>query len=234
MISLTENISLISDSVQSVKNIDTGIRNDNSEDSNLDTSVKTDKNQTDKFTPSSDFLNMISEKKNASGESTKSADSDDKKTEEEKKKEEASQKYKKIEEEVKAHERAHKMAGGSLVRGATSFTYVVADDGKRYISAGEVKIDMSIDPNKPEESIRQLQQVQRAALAPSDPSGQDRAVAAEANSKEAQLRAQMIKDKSATSNTKSNSEIFDAYKKQSQIQQPSSGISSLENTSKTV
>lgn len=88
------------------------------------------------------------------------------------------ERLKRIEEKVKAHEAAHKAAGGSLA-GSASYSYTQGPDGRSYITGGEVQIDMS-GGNTPEETITRMQQVIRAALAPSDPSGQDRAVAAQA------------------------------------------------------
>jgi SprA-related family len=84
--------------------------------------------------------------------------------------------------EVRAHEQAHKAAGGSLT-GSPSFKTERGPDGKSYAVSGEVKIDTSPVPNNPEATIRKLEQVKRAALAPANPSGQDRRVAAAADSK---------------------------------------------------
>ena len=85
-----------------------------------------------------------------------------------------------IEEKVKAHEAAHKGAGGTMT-GPVSYSYTRGPDGKNYITGGEVPI--SISPgNTPQETISRMQQVIHAALAPADPSPQDRAVAAQAAS----------------------------------------------------
>lgn len=82
------------------------------------------------------------------------------------------------EEKVKAHEAAHKSVGGTMT-GPVSYSYTRGPDGKNYISGGEVPI--TISPGKtPQETISRMQQVIQAALAPSDPSPQDRAVAAQA------------------------------------------------------
>lgn len=93
--------------------------------------------------------------------------------------------------EVRAHEAAHQSAAGGYARGM-SFTYQIGPDGQRYAIGGEVKIDMSPVPNNPEATIQKMQVVQRAALAPSDPSPQDRAVAAAARSIEQQARRQLL------------------------------------------
>jgi len=101
------------------------------------------------------------------------------------------QKLKAQEEKVKAHEAAHKSAGGQYA-GAVSYTYRPGPDGKSYIVGGEVQIDIS--PGKtPEETIRKMAIVQRAALAPADPSGQDRAVAAQAASLAAQAQQELAR-----------------------------------------
>ncbi len=81
--------------------------------------------------------------------------------------------------EVRAHEQAHIAAGGGLVHGGASFSYVVGPDGKRYAAGGEVQISVS-EAQTPEETQAKAQRIRRAALAPANPSGQDRAVAARA------------------------------------------------------
>ncbi|MDA1309656.1 MAG: putative metalloprotease CJM1_0395 family protein [Proteobacteria bacterium] len=94
---------------------------------------------------------------------------------------------------VRRHEAAHAAAGGAFA-GAPSFTYQQGPDGQRYAVAGEVSIDTAPVDGDPAATIQKLQIVRSAALAPSDPSGQDRAVAAQANATirqaESELRAQ--------------------------------------------
>jgi hypothetical protein len=91
--------------------------------------------------------------------------------------------------EVKAHEQAHMAAGGGVVQGGASYEYQRGPDGKMYAVGGEVQIDVSSE-NSPEATIAKMQQVQRAALAPAQPSGTDRAVAARAAQVEARARAE--------------------------------------------
>jgi hypothetical protein len=81
---------------------------------------------------------------------------------------------------VREHERAHATAGGSIA-GSPSFTFVTGPDGKQYAVGGEVSIDASPVPGNPKATIRKLEQVKRAALAPSNPSSQDRRVASQAD-----------------------------------------------------
>ncbi len=81
--------------------------------------------------------------------------------------------------EVRAHEQAHKSAGGQHA-GAISLSYTTGPDGKRYASSGEVPVDLSPVSGDPEATIQKLNQIARAALAPADPSSADRRVAARA------------------------------------------------------
>jgi hypothetical protein len=81
---------------------------------------------------------------------------------------------------VRAHESAHQVAGGGLVRGGASFTYRRGSDGQLYAVGGEVTLDTSPVPNNPRATQAKMRQVVTAALAPADPSPQDRAVAARA------------------------------------------------------
>ena len=83
-------------------------------------------------------------------------------------------------QEVRAHENAHKAAAGGYATGGPTYTYQTGPDGKRYAIGGEVQIDTSPVPNDPEATIRKAQTIRRAALAPAEPSGQDKRVAAQA------------------------------------------------------
>lgn len=92
--------------------------------------------------------------------------------------------------EVRQHEAAHQATAGGLSRGGASFDYERGPDGRQYAVGGEVQIDTSSDEGNPEATISKLQQVRAAALAPADPSGQDRAVAAQAAAGIARAEAQ--------------------------------------------
>lgn len=87
--------------------------------------------------------------------------------------------------EVRAHEKAHMAAGGQYVAGGPSYEYQQGPDGRQYAIGGHVSIDASSIPDDPEASAAKARQVRRAALAPGEPSGQDRAVAAKAAIQEA-------------------------------------------------
>lgn len=82
--------------------------------------------------------------------------------------------------EVREHERAHASAGGSIA-GSPTFKFTRRPDGRQYAVGGEVSIDASPVPGNPQATIRKLEQVKRAALAPRTPSGQDRSVASSAD-----------------------------------------------------
>lgn len=98
-------------------------------------------------------------------------------------------KLKQREAEVRAHEQAHKAAGGPYA-GSPSYTTTQGPDGRRYITGGEVSIDISPEEGDPEATIRKMEQVKQAALAPADPSSQDRAVAMQAEAIKAQAEAE--------------------------------------------
>ncbi|CAM1378840.1 putative metalloprotease CJM1_0395 family protein [Fretibacterium fastidiosum] len=116
----------------------------------------------------------------------------DAKSAEERQKDAQVQELKQIEREVIAHEAAHMVAAGAL-GGGVSYTYTAGPDGKRYITGGEVPIQIQQGAT-PEETLRNMQQVQRAALAPADPSGQDRQVAARAAAMAAQARSEIASE----------------------------------------
>ncbi len=97
--------------------------------------------------------------------------------------------------EVRAHETAHIMASGGMAGGA-SYTYATGPDGKRYAIGGEVSIS-SLPTSDPKQALLNAQRMQAAALAPANPSGQDRAVAARAASTAARARVAIASEEEA-------------------------------------
>ncbi len=93
--------------------------------------------------------------------------------------------------EVRQHEHAHKAAAGQFASGGPSYDYQTGPDGKQYAVGGEVQIDTSEVPDDPQATIKKAQQIKRAALAPKDPSSQDRKVAAEASKMETKARQEL-------------------------------------------
>lgn len=79
--------------------------------------------------------------------------------------------------EVRAHEAAHLGAAGDLANGSASFDTQRGPDGRQYAVGGEVNIDTSPIAGDPQATLAKASKIQRAALAPAQPSGQDRQVA---------------------------------------------------------
>jgi hypothetical protein len=98
-------------------------------------------------------------------------------------------------QEVRAHENAHKAAAGGYATGGPTYTYQTGPDGKRYAIGGEVQIDTSEVPNDPEATIRKAQIIRRAALAPAEPSSQDQKVASQAKTIENRARQELAKER---------------------------------------
>jgi len=94
--------------------------------------------------------------------------------------------------EVRAHEAAHQAAGGGMTGGA-SYTYQKGPDGQMYAIGGEVSISMKGGAT-PQETIANARQVQAAAMAPANPSGQDYAVATSAKVMEMKAQQELTKE----------------------------------------
>jgi len=89
---------------------------------------------------------------------------------------------------VRQHEQAHLAAAGGLATSGATYTYEKGPNGVSYAVAGEVNIDTS--PGRtPEETLERARAIQAAALAPADPSGPDRSVAAAAQQMAAQAQS---------------------------------------------
>lgn len=95
--------------------------------------------------------------------------------------------------EVRAHEAAHLAAAGRHARGGASYEYERGPDGRQYAVGGEVQIDTS-KPDDPQQALQKAQQIRAAALAPAQPSSQDRAVAAQAAVMASEARAELAQE----------------------------------------
>lgn len=93
--------------------------------------------------------------------------------------------------EVRAHEAAHQSAAGGLA-GAARYDTAVGPDGRTYAVGGEVPINIS-SGSSPEETIERMNRVQRAAMAPANPSGQDVSVASRAARMISQARMELAR-----------------------------------------
>lgn len=109
-------------------------------------------------------------------------------------------------QEVRTHEQAHAAVGGRYA-GAPSYTYERGPDGKRYAVGGEVGIDTSPIPSDPEATLRKMEVVIRAALAPAEPSAQDRQVAAQAQAQMAEARAQLAQQQRSEAEAASEARV---------------------------
>lgn len=107
--------------------------------------------------------------------------------------------------EVKAHEQAHKAAAGAYAQGGPNYEYQAGPDGRRYAVGGSVDIDTSPVRGNPEATLEKAQVIRGAAMAPADPSGADRSVAAAA----AQLAAQARKELAAENGAKAGASASD-------------------------
>lgn len=100
--------------------------------------------------------------------------------------------------EVKAHEAAHKAAGGGMA-GAASYTYQRGPDGKMYAIGGEVSISIP-EASTPEEALKNARTIAAAAMAPANPSPQDFAVAASARLMEIKAQQEILQEEQKKQN----------------------------------
>jgi len=144
------------------------LRNDgNSAPNNTDT---VSKNDSVELSPSA--MRLIARADTKKTDTTKAID-DSSEAEKEKIEE-----LKKRDAEVKAHEAAHKSNGGSYA-GEVVMAYTVGPDGKQYAKSGYVNFNMAPE-STPSQTIAKANAIYRAAMAPTDPSSADLAVAQQA------------------------------------------------------
>ncbi len=98
-------------------------------------------------------------------------------------------------QEVRSHEQAHIAAGGGHVVGGARYSHTQGPDGRQYAVSGEVSIDTSKVAGDPHATIEKAKTVHRAALAPAQPSGQDQAVAAKAQTMETEARMELMQQR---------------------------------------
>lgn len=94
--------------------------------------------------------------------------------------------------EVRVHEQAHVAAGGQYVTSGPIYQYQTGPDGNKYAVGGEVGIDTSPISGDPQATLQKAIQIQAAALAPAEPSAQDRKVASAAAQMASQARAEIV------------------------------------------
>lgn len=131
--------------------------------------------------------------------------------------------------EVRAHERAHLSAAGRYAVSGANFDFQRGPDGRLYAVGGDVRINASPIPGDPQATLEKAEALHRAALAPSDPSAQDRRVAAQASRMAAAARAEI---QQAAQESQSGAESADETGTASLVNRlPSSGAVSLKSES---
>lgn len=124
------------------------------------------------------------------------------------------QELKQRDQEVRAHEQAHMALGGQHAGGA-SYEFQTGPDGVRYAVGGEVPIDISEVADDPQATLEKMMLIQRAALAPAEPSSQDRQVAAQAG----QIAAQAMNELAEESRQQRTQEAEELKARQDKVQQ---------------
>lgn len=120
------------------------------------------------------------------------------------------ERLKERDKEVKKHEEAHKRASGGLLTVGPTYEYKVGPDGKKYAVSGDVQIDIAEVKGNPEATLQKAQQIKRAALAPEQPSPQDKRIAAKAVEMELQAKQELNKvsnDNIPNTETQSTAEL---------------------------
>lgn len=107
--------------------------------------------------------------------------------------------------EVRIHEQAHIAASGGYALGGPSYDFQTGPDGRNYAVGGHVKLDTSRE-STPEATIQKAAVLRRAALAPADPSGADRAVAAAATRTEQSARKEQLAEEQKKKEQKAGGE----------------------------
>jgi len=103
------------------------------------------------------------------------------------------QELKDRDKEVRAHEQAH-MSAGAPYTSSPKYEYTTGPDNQKYATEGHVDVDTSKE-STPEKTIEKAQTIKRSASAPSEPSSQDKKVAAQAAQMEKEARAEMAQEK---------------------------------------
>ncbi|HPN38353.1 MAG TPA: putative metalloprotease CJM1_0395 family protein [Melioribacteraceae bacterium] len=101
------------------------------------------------------------------------------------------ERLKQRDKEVRNHEEAHKRAAAGLLSVGPTYEYKVGPDGKKYAVSGDVQIDIAEVKGNPEATLKKAQQIKRAALAPEEPSVQDKKIATKATEMELKAKREL-------------------------------------------
>lgn len=133
--------------------------------------------------------------------------------------------------EVKTHEQAHIAAGGSYVRGGASYDYQTGPDGKKYAVGGNVSIDTSAVEGDPQATINKAQIIIKAALAPAEPSSQDKAVANQARQMMSNARKELMQENKSNNSVDDKSAQTDKTNKSDKSSSADNSTNKAENSS---
>lgn len=121
--------------------------------------------------------------------------------------------------EVRAHEQAHRRAGGAHA-GPPQYEFVRGPDGQRYAVSGSVSIDSSPVRGDPEATLEKMETVQQASMAPAEPSGRDLAVAARASTLIQQARTELQSSNEKAGPTNPSDRLMEALDRSGAIREP--------------
>lgn len=127
--------------------------------------------------------------------------------------------------EVRAHETAHQAVGGQYA-GAISYVFQRGPDGAQYAVGGEVSIDVAPIEGDPQATIEKMRVVRAAAMAPAEPSAQDRSVAAQAMQIMLQAQVEMSREMTEARGDERpglSRQASEAYQAVSRISEPELG-----------
>ena len=102
-------------------------------------------------------------------------------------------KLKNTDAEVKRHENAHKAMAAGLQTSGPNYEYETGPDGRKYAVAGDVNISYQ-KSSDPEVNLKNAQKLKAAALAPAEPSAQDRSVARKADMEIAKAKQEILEE----------------------------------------
>jgi hypothetical protein len=178
--------------------------NSNAQDSDSNQEKSNQQETAPQTKQSNEAINDVAdERKNKSAQAENHSENGNKSTDPKNLPPEAQEKVaelKKRDQEVRAHESAHAAVGG-VATGAPSFTYEKGPDGQSYAVSGEVSVDLSPVSGNPQATIAKMQKIHAAALAPINPSSQDKRVAATATKAIASAQAELLKGEPAENST---------------------------------
>jgi hypothetical protein len=104
------------------------------------------------------------------------------------------QRLQQIDRSVREHEHAHQRAALDLAVSGPNFELERGPDGKKYAVGGEVNIDASLVGADAGQTIEKALKIQRAALAPNDPSPKDLRAATQARIVESKAHRKLSRD----------------------------------------